>query len=349
MATGIVSTAVQLVGPVDLSRALEAAALLLGLVLAGGYLGRLTRHWGAALADLRNPENAFGFFSLTAGLNVLAGRLVSAGHPLPGAVLAGLSLPTWLALTYGIPGALLLGPRPQPIANGINGSWFMWVVATESLATVCAALDRPFGAPTEGLAAAAAAFWAIGVVLYLMLITLVLLRLLSTPVSPPGLHPSYWIYMGATAITTLAGAQILALPHRLPVLRAAGPVISGWSFTMWSFGSWWVPLLVLFGVWRHLLRREPLAYDTGLWTIVFPLGMFAVASVNYGRVDHLAFMVSIGRYETWVAFASWLMVSAGMLVSPLLRSRQRTWASGRSGSGHGGGPRTVESAGRSRR
>jgi hypothetical protein len=32
-------------------------------------------------------------------------------------------------------------------------------------------------------------------------------------------------------------------------------------------------MLIELAVWRHLIRRVPLPYDPGLWSMVFPLGM----------------------------------------------------------------------------
>lgn len=36
--------------------------------------------------------------------------------------------------------------------------------------------------------------------------------------------------------------------------------------------------MVAIGVWRHVLRRVPLACDPSYWSMVFPLGMYAAAT-----------------------------------------------------------------------
>jgi hypothetical protein len=65
-------------------------------------------------------------------------------------------------------------------------------------------------------------------VLYLLLVSLILLRWLTVPMTPETLGPPYWILMGATAISVLAGAKILGLPGTLPAVRAtAGPIDRG--------------------------------------------------------------------------------------------------------------------------
>jgi tellurite resistance protein TehA-like permease len=84
---------------------------------------------------------------------------------------------------------------------------------------------------------------------------------------------------------------------------------------LWAFGTWLIPLLVGMGVWRHLLRRVPLRYDPGLWGMVFPLGMYCVASGALGAALRVPWLMAVAGAGTWVAFAVWAVVSAAMLAS----------------------------------
>jgi tellurite resistance protein TehA-like permease len=136
--------------------------------------------------------------------------------------------------------------------------------------------------------------------------------LLHFPVQPASLTPAYWVFMGATAISVLSGAKVLGLPAD-PVLTAIRPVLSGVSVILWAFGTWLIPLLLGLGVWRHLIRRVPLRYDPGLWSMVFPLGMYCVASETLGKALHAHWQVTLGHDGSWVAFAVWAAVFAAML------------------------------------
>src|SRR5262249_53958087 len=109
---------------------------------------------------------------------------------------------------------------------------------------------------SSGAAGLSAAMLVLGVVCYLVLIA---------------------CYMGAAAISVLAGAKLLGLPAG-PLLAAMHAVVAGLSVVLWAFGTWLIPLLAGLGVWRHLIRWIPLRYGPGLWSIVFPLGMYCVAS-----------------------------------------------------------------------
>ena len=143
---------------------------------------------------------------------------------------------------------------------------------------------------------------------------MIMLRWLTVPMTPATLGPPYWILMGATAITVLAGARILALPSVLPVLRATKGVVEGFSFVLWAFGTWWIPLLIVLGLWRHVRRHWPFTYEPSSWSVVFPLGMYSVATLSFGKVAHLSFMESISRFMLWVAVAAWMAVAVAFVV-----------------------------------
>ena len=56
-----------------------------------------------------------------------------------------------------------------------------------------------------------------------------------------------------------------------------------------------------------------LSYEPGLWSVVFPLGIYAVAGIYLGRAGHLPLVAVIGRAELWLAVAAFLATLAGML------------------------------------
>ena len=244
---------------------------------------------------------------------MLGVRLSYAGHPLATAILAVLAAALWLVLTYGVPASLLLTRAHDSVLGGVNGGWLMWVVSTQSLALTAATLVPAWPSQAGLLAAVAAGLWSIGLVLYLLLVSLILLRWLTVAMTPQTLGPPYWILMGATAITVLAGAKILGLPAALPAVRATAGFVEGFSYALWAFGTWWIPLLVVLGFWRHVRHHWPLTYEPTLWSVVFPLGMYSVAALSFGKAAGFTFMEPLGRFMLWVAVAAWVMVAAAFL------------------------------------
>lgn len=152
------------------------------------------------------------------------------------------------------------------------------------------------------------------------------LRLMLYDFGPEELTPPYWVAMGAMAITVLAGARIVEMADA-PMVDATRGLIAGLAVVFWGFATWLIPVLVAAGWWRHVTRRIPLRYEPTLWSIVFPLGMYAVAGIYLGEADRLPVVHAIGGAELWVAFAAWAMVLAGMVLhvtrSVLLGPRPR--------------------------
>jgi tellurite resistance protein TehA-like permease len=326
MATGISSAGASELGPSWLSRALLAVACAGFVVLSGALAIRLIVFRSAVAADIHAPERVFGFFAIVAGSNVLGVRLAAAGHPVATAALAGLAAVVWLLLTYGVPATLLLTRKADSVLGSVDGTWLLWVVGTQSLSVAASAMIPAWPSQSGLLAPAAIGLWSVGLVLYLLLVWLILLRWLMVPMTEEALGPPYWILMGATAITVLAGAQILelqglrglkglpGLKAALPLIRATAGFVEGSSFVLWAFGTWWIPLLIVLGLWRHVWRHRPLRYEPTLWSVVFPLGMYSVATLSFGRVARLGFMEPLGRGMLWVAITAWTAVAAAFLI-----------------------------------
>lgn len=314
MATGIISTGTLLLGPTWLSRFFLIVACAGMIILASALVLRLIFFRANVVLDVQAPERVFGFFTIVAGMDVLGVRLGLAGHPLATAILAGCAGVVWIVLTYGVPTNLFFTRKRDSVLAGVNGSWLIWVVATQSLSIVASTLISNW--PSRGgiLAPVAVGMWSIGLVLYLLLIALIMVRWLTIAMTPDALGAPYWILMGATAITVLAGAHILDLPRSLPILRATGGFVEGFTFAVWAFGSWWIPLILVLGFWRYVRRRWPLTYEPTLWSMVFPLGMYSVATLSFGKVADLSFMGPLARFMIWIAVAAWTWVAAAFII-----------------------------------
>lgn len=321
MATGIVSTAAARQGLAPISTVTLVVAVVAFGVLVVLSLLRLWFRPALVRAELTSPGHAFTFFAVVAGSAVLGERLYEQGVEAVAVVLLALAALGWLVLGYAIPTLVVVTAGKSGLADA-DGTWLLWVVATQGISTGTSMVAPAAGTAGEAAAAVAVTTWAVGVVLYVVLLTLLLVRLLTAPVRPHQMTAPYWIIMGATAISVLAGSRILELDRGLPVVRLAAPVVEGTSLLLWSFGTWTIPLLVLLGFWRHVLRRDRPTYTPQLWALVFPLGMYSVATAEFGGVTGLRFMTDIARIEFWPALAAWVIVFVAMVVS-LARTARR--------------------------
>jgi tellurite resistance protein TehA-like permease len=312
MGTGIISVGVRNHGLTILSDVLFWLAaggyvLLLGLTIVRLFLAP-----SMLRAEFNDPSRGFRFFTFVAGTAVLGTRLTLSGYQsLPLALLA-IAWCTWTLLGYVVPWTAVLGREDRPVIASANGTWFIWVVASQSVAVLSAALEPSVRTGRRELALVAVFSWSVGVFLYGAAGIFVAARMLIYPLRPIDLTPPYWVAMGATAITVLAGARIVQMADA-PMVAATRGLVAGCSVVFWAFGTWLIPVLVAAGWWRHVTHRVPLRYEPTLWSIVFPLGMYGVAGHYLGSADHLPIVRGIGENETWIALVVWALTFVAMI------------------------------------
>lgn len=314
MATGIVSLALNGAGWTLVARALFWLNVGVYAVLGILLLVRVLRYRAHLAADLGSHAKAPGFFTLVAAPCVLGNQCVL----LLGVSAAGLALWVvgvlfWLALSYAmLPGLMEAEVKPR-LAEGLNGAWLLVVVGTQAVSVLACLLVPALAADApDGPLFVALAFWLVGSMLYVWLIALIFHRILFLPLLPGDLTPPYWINMGAMAISTLAGVRLVAEAGRSPLLTDLLPFLKGTTLLFWATATWWIPILLALGAWRHVLKRVPLTYEHGYWAVVFPLGMYTVCTQNLIRVFPLPLLEPIAVVFVWVALVAWGLTFIGL-------------------------------------
>jgi tellurite resistance protein TehA-like permease len=318
MGTGIVSIGAQLTGHSVLASVLFVIAVIFYVVLVVLNVWRFIAYRHHMSEDFHDPARAFGFFTFIAATNVIGAMLVGVGLTFAAAVLLAISTLAWFVLGYVIPWTAVLGNPRRPMLDRANGTWFIWVVASQSIAVVAAGLEPLYPELRQWLAIVAVVAWSTGVVLYTACALFVMLRAMLYRLDPQDLDPPYWVAMGAVAITVVAGARIVEMADA-PMIDVTRALIAGLSVIFWAFASWLIPVLLAAGVWRHVVHRIPLRYQPTLWSFVFPMGMYACASIYLGRADHLPVVEAIGTLWFWVGLGVWLLTAIGMVVDIVRR------------------------------
>jgi tellurite resistance protein TehA-like permease len=312
MATGIVSLASLFLRIPVVPELLFALNLIFYVVLWAITLIRLLRYRSAFVSDLTHHAKGATFLTVVAATSLIG---VQFANLTPfgwiGIWCWGLALILWFALTYTFFTAVtVVEPKPS-LETGINGAWLLVTVATESLTVLGTVIASQTIAPRLVLLTAFSAYL-LGAMLYILFIALILYRWMFLSMQPEKLAPPYWINMGALAITTLAGCRLLLVTKQWSFLEEMSPFIRGFTFFFWVTCSWWIPLLLSVGFWRHVIEKVPIAYDPQYWSLVFPVGMYTACTFMLSKVLVLPSLMLIPSITIFFAYLAWALTFVGM-------------------------------------
>jgi tellurite resistance protein TehA-like permease len=315
MATGIIANGAMQQGLVTLAQGLFVIAAVAFVILTILTVLRLARFPRLLISDLTHHRTGFSFLTIVAALNVLGSGAATIHQWCAFAWTAWIvAAGAWLVLLYPpLLGVILGEPKPE-LGEGINGTWFLLTVSTESVAVLGALLLAHDGTPNQLLELASLGAFTLGLVLYLIVMTMVFLRWTFSPLGPDELQPPSWIAAGAVAITVLAGSNLLAARATSPRLERLAPFLEGMVILAWATATFWFPVMVAIGVWRHIIRRVPLRYHPAYWALVFPIGMYSVASYRMIAVTGLHDLDLLPQLALGAALVAWAAAFIGLVV-----------------------------------
>lgn len=325
MATGIVSIGAHLLGLEWISGILLVLNPVFYITLWTLLIARGLCYPAAVWRDFADPVRGVGFFTVVASTAVLGTQLAIETHALKVAAWLWLfACLLYLLIVYGVFAMITVRSDKPDLRHGINGTWLVAIVATQAISILAGTVYPVFPGFERPILFLSLVLWLAGGVLYIWIMGIIFSRYMFQPLEPAELGPPYWVDMGAVAISTLAGATLIANLERHPVLATIAPFIKGGTILFWSAATWWIPMLLLLGFWRHVIRRFPIRYDPAYWALVFPVGMYAVCTLKLAHALDLTEIVVIPRVVIWLALLAWIVTFAGMLHSLFRTLRSRT-------------------------
>jgi tellurite resistance protein TehA-like permease len=323
MSTGIISIAAHYQGLGLIAETLFKFNVAAYVFLWIMYIARIIFFTRRFRDDFRDHTLGMGFFTSVAASGVLGSQvLLLTGRFAYAAILWCITVALWICLIYGLFTGLITKETKPSIAEGINGGWLLAIVATQAVTVLSTAIAPFLHLYREPLLFLAFITWLFGGMLYIWIISLIFYRYLFFHFSPQDLTPPYWINMGAVAITTLGGTGLIANAASSLFLIELTPFLKGFTFFFWATATWWIPMLVILGVWRHGFRRFPLQYSPLYWGAVFPLGMYTACTHRLAEVTSAPLIAAIPKVFVYVAIAAWVVTFVGMTHSIITNLRR---------------------------
>src|SRR5690606_4204740 len=319
MATGIISIALHLTGSVLLSFVLFYLNIIFLAGLLSIFIYRCIRFPKDVLTDFTSYLKGPGFFTIVAALCIVGNQCILLTGDISSArillIVAGIA---WLFIGYGFFFNITVTKNKKPLNQGINGTWLVIIVAIQALSSLISFLTEGDDQPDYFLLFLALFLFLLGCIFYLYIMSLIIYRISFFSLNAQELGAPYWINMGATAITTLAGSMLILHTQNFNFITDLLPFIKGFTLFFWAAGTWWIPLLIVLGMWRHIIKKVPVpstakGYDPTYWGMVFPLGMYAVSTFRLSEALEIPFLRYIPDYFIYIAIFAWVAVMVGFL------------------------------------
>jgi tellurite resistance protein TehA-like permease len=316
MATGIISLASFLDGISFFPISLLWLNVLLYVLFWLFLIIRVVTGPGHLFRELTDFKLGPGFFTVIAGTSVLARQLVIIhADVLIAKVMLAFAVPLWACFIYVVFTAFTVKENKPTLSEGIHGGWLLSVVATQAISVLATLVARSAPEHQQHLLFLALALWLCGGMLYIWIISLIFYRYTFFPFAPSDLMPPYWINMGAMAISTLAGVSLIQSAASANFLTDILPFLKGFTLFFWATATWWIPMLVILGFWRHVYKRFTLKYDRLYWGAVFPLGMYSVCTRQLCDTFHLSFLLWLPHAFAWIALVAWSLTFLALVAA----------------------------------
>jgi tellurite resistance protein TehA-like permease len=193
--------------------------------------------------------------------------------------------------------------------------WLLIIVSTQSVSILASQLTGHIPFANDLVSFFALAMFLCGCMFYIIIITLIVYRMSFFEMRAEEFAPAYWINMGAVAISTLAGSSIILNIEQWSFIGEILPFLKGFTLFFWAIGTWWIPLIVILGIWRHVFKQLPLKYHPQYWGMIFPMGMYTACTIKLSQALDLPFLMMIPTYFIYIALVAWTVAAFGMFYS----------------------------------
>ncbi len=315
MGTGIFSLLLGQLGLQGAGAALWRVNIVQFAVFTLLYAARWVLYPREAARIFSHPVMPMFLGAIPMGLaTIVNGEIVFAHDYHPALWCADAALAVLVGL--GVPFAMFTSQTHR--LESMTAVWLLPIVAAE-VAAASAGLLAPHLAGPVALDVLLAGYvlWALSVPLALSVLVILLLRLVLHKLPHRDMAASAWLALGplgtgALALLLLGHASLGILPAAEAQVAQGLGLIGG--LLLWGYGGWWLLIAVAMTL-SYLPRGLP--FNLGWWGFIFPLGVYAAASLALGVQTGVALFGQMAVVMTALVGLLWLVVSLRTLAGAL--------------------------------
>ncbi|QYE34450.1 TDT family transporter [Polymorphobacter sp. PAMC 29334] len=294
--------------------------IVLFIVFSGLYAARWIMFGSEARRIFGHSIVSMFIGTIPMGLATIINGLLAFGLPLWGPGVVPVAEALWwldiaLAVVIGVGIPYLMFTRQDHSVDQMTAVWLLPVVVAE-VAAVTGGLLAPHLAAADRFPTLVASYvlWGYSVPLAFGILAILILRMALYKLPPSSMASSSWLALGPIGTGALG---MVVLGQAAPAIfgaagfaeaghvAAAGGLIV--ATILWGFGLWWLLLGTLITA-RY--ARSGVPFNLGWWGYIFPLGVYALATIRLGATLHLGGLSIFGALLTVVVGLLWVLVAA---------------------------------------
>lgn len=272
------------------------------------------------LKETFNVLEMFDYLMFASASNTLAIRFSLSGYEGIGFVLMCIGSIAAVVFIYLIFG-LLFFQEKIPL-QWVSPFWLLIAISLNSIGLSITTLWQDGSLTNPSFLTAAFCFWSCGVLSYLLLMSLNLYRFFFLPFDGKDISSAYWTCMGAAAIAALDGGRLALIANPPLFLEMVQPFIEGTVFLLWAWATAWIPILCMMEFFKYGYYKTGFRYHPALWSMIFPLSMYTLATHHFATKYSFAFLASTVPFWMWATLVCWfaILASIGISFNRLMRS-----------------------------
>ncbi len=303
-----------------LAEALWLFNILLFTTFTALYAARWIMFFDEARRIFGHSTVSMFFGTIPMGLATLINGALLFGVPRWGEGVIAVAEALWwldvaMSLACGVLIPYLMFTRQDHSIDQMTAVWLLPVVAAE-VAAASGGLLAPHLADSHSqflMLVTSYVLWAFSLPVAFSILTILLLRMALHKLPPANMAASSWLALGPIGTGALgmlllgADAPAIFAANGLPGIgeMAAGLGLIG-GILLWGFGLWWMLIALLITV-RYL--RAGIPFNLGWWGFIFPLGVYALATLKLASTLQLTFFAVLGCVLVALLVVMWLIVA----------------------------------------